>query len=76
MQCTAYNLPNIRQNEHNALDCLARHYTPNTIKLDLVLNIIQNREPKEGLDRFAKQLVYRWLREDFESIEISAARQL
>ncbi len=76
MQCTAYNLPNVRYNEHNARDCLARHYTPNTIKLDLVLNIIQKREPKEGLDRFAKQLVYRWLREDFESIEISAARQL
>ena len=76
VQCLAYSLPAIRPGKSNAKNALAAHYTPNVIKFELVVSILQRHKPQGGFEKYADNTVYRWLSEVFDSVEISSARLL
>jgi len=76
VQCLAYALPSVRPGKANARSALASHYTPNMIKFELVVSLLQRQSPSEGFEKYADNTVYRWLSEVFETVEISSARLL
>ena len=74
VQLLATTLPNVRRNQPDALAALIAHYTPNAVKVELILSNLEKGEPAAGIERFAASKVVRWLREPFESVEITDAR--
>ena len=71
---SAFALPPIRPNQPHAVEHLARHYTPDVVKCDLLLSVIQKQKSEQGLDHYASTTVERWLAEEFEEFEITSAR--
>jgi hypothetical protein len=76
VQCLAFALPTVRPGKPNAREELASHYTPNVLKLELIVSVLQKHEPEESFERYADNTVFRLLGEVFESVEISSARLL
>jgi hypothetical protein len=76
IHCVAYSLPAVRPGKPDAIKELARHYTPNVIKFELVVSLLQRQKPQESFERYADNTVYRWLAEVFEKVEITSARLL
>jgi len=74
LQAVAFTLPPVRPRQTDALQRLARHYTPDTLKLDLKVSLIQKRPPAEGIERLASHMVYKWLKANFTSVEVTSAR--
>jgi hypothetical protein len=74
VQSVAFSMPTIRPSQPNALINLARHCTPDEIRLDIVATLIQKREPGENLERFARNVVHRWLSKSFDAVEVTSAR--
>jgi len=84
LQSTAFTLPPVRPGQPRAMELLARHYTPDTVKADLLLDLVQKGAPPasdgeeasddDALGRLAGQMVSRWLSPCFAELEITAAR--
>jgi hypothetical protein len=72
--CLAYAMPTVRPGQTGAVEELARHYTPVLLKFEIMVTLIQRHEPPEGIEKSAKHMVYRWLSEVFEEVEITSAR--
>ena len=70
VKCTSYAMPSIRANQINAWSELVEHYTPNTVKLDVIASILKNEAHPKGLENWSKQLFRRNLEESFESFEV------
>ncbi|HEY5602655.1 MAG TPA: hypothetical protein VIM41_06065 [Gammaproteobacteria bacterium] len=76
IQCLAYALPGVRPNLPAVSAALSKHYTPNILKLEMVVSVLQKQPPQEGFEKYAANTVYRWLSEIFESVDIASARLL
>lgn len=74
--CTAFTMPTVRPRELNALQRLADHYTPDRVKVELLVSLLQRGDPREGLERLASELVFRWLSSAFASVEVTGARSV
>ncbi|WP_455207695.1 hypothetical protein [Kaarinaea lacus] len=74
VQCLAFALPAVRPNRPVGKTTLAEHYTPNVLKFEIVVSVLQKNPPQEGFEKYADNTVYRWLSEVFESVEIASAR--
>lgn len=72
----AYAFPGVRPGKPNANATLARHYTPNILKFELLVSVLQKQAPQEGFEKYADNTVYRWLSEVFEDVDIVSARLL
>jgi hypothetical protein len=76
-QCVAYGMPRVRPSQPNARERLARHYSPNVVKLELVLsNIEKQARPNPDPAGTAVQKVLNWARTPFESLEVVGSRAL
>jgi hypothetical protein len=76
IQCMAYALPGVRPGKPNAMTTLAEHYTPNVLKMELQVSVLQKQPRQEGFEKYADNTVYRWLSEIFDSVEIASAQLL
>ena len=72
VQSLAYTMPTVRPGQPNVYTRLAEHYTPNGVKLDLDVSLIQKQPADEGIERFSRQVVSRWLKHSFKTLEVSA----
>lgn len=72
-QCTAYTMPRVRPSHSGAPSGLAAHYTPATLKLEVMLSTIQKGE-FDGLARHSLDKLERWARESFETFQVNASR--
>jgi hypothetical protein len=72
VQSLAYTMPTVRPGQPNALQLLSEHYSPNGVKLEMEVNLIQKRPADEGIERFSRQVVSRRLKPSFKSLEVSA----
>ena len=74
----AFSLPRVRPNQADAIERLAQHYTPDSVKIELVLTMI--RRDSEGEDGraepYARKMMFRWLEAEFESIEVTNSKSL
>ncbi len=74
VQAQVYTLPAVRPNQPNAYRKLVEHYTPDSVKLVLVVSSFQKSEMPEAITKWASHLAYRWLKESFASIEVTSAQ--
>ncbi len=70
VKCTSYAMPSVRANQINAWQLLVDHYTPNTVKLDVIASVLKKEENPKGLANWSKQLFRRNLDKSFEKFEI------
>lgn len=75
LQCTAYTMPRMRPNRSNGPMELAQHYTPDTLKMELLLSSIQ-RGHFEGEERMAMDKVSRFAREPFSRFQLNSAKRM
>ena len=73
VQCTAFSMPGVRPSQPNAYHALLMHYTPNTVKLDLVATVLKKQERPDGLANWAKQLFRRNMEGVFDGFEVTQA---
>jgi len=76
VKCTSYAMPGVRIKQINAWHDLVEHYTPDTVKLDVVASILKKEAHPEGLENWSKQLFRRNLEDSFEQFEIIQASLL
>ncbi|MDH5425067.1 MAG: hypothetical protein OEY29_08750 [Gammaproteobacteria bacterium] len=76
VQTMAYTMPPVRYGANNALYDLAQHYTPLSVKLEIMLSMISKNQPAEGAEAFISNTTHRWLKDSFESIEVSSVTEV
>lgn len=75
IQCVAFSMPRVRPTDSDAFDALARHYSPNVVRLNLITASIERGGiNRQGYERLAAHKLKRWLDEEFETVEIGDAR--
>lgn len=78
IQNMAFSLPKVRPNKTDAVEQLAKHYTPDTIKVELLLTMIR-RDSEANDDRaepYARKMMFRWLGSEFESVVITGSKAM
>lgn len=78
IQTLAFSLPKIRPNQSNALEFLAKHYTPDTVKIELVVTMMRrDSEAQDGrAEPYARKMMFRWLESEFATLEVSNSKGL
>ncbi len=72
----AFTLPRVSTHQADALEALARHYLPNSVRLDLVLSSVEKGSGLDNLDKAATRRVLWNLRDYFERVDVTDARVL
>ncbi len=78
IQTMAFSLPKIRPNQADAIERLAEHYTPDVVKIELVLTMMRrDSEAEDGrAESYARKMMFRWLEAEFETIEATNSKTL
>ena len=66
----AFSLPSVRLNQINAWQLLCNHYTPDTVKIDIIGSVLKKQQSPDGLANWAKQLFKRNLDNVFEKLDV------
>lgn len=72
----ALTLLRLSPTQPDALEKLAQHYFPNTVRLELILGTLDKQHRLEVAEKFSANKVVRHLREVFESVTVTATRRL
>ena len=78
IQTLAFSLPKVRPNKTDAVEQLSKHYTPDTVKMELVLTMMR-RDSEVDDDRaepYARKMMFRWLESAFEIVTITSSRAM
>ncbi|VAW58082.1 hypothetical protein MNBD_GAMMA11-253 [hydrothermal vent metagenome] len=70
VKCTSYAMPSVRIKQINAWQALVEHYTPDTVKLDVIASVLKKEQRPAGLENGSRQLFRRNLEDSFEQFEI------
>lgn len=76
IQTLAYTMPTVRPGQNNTLLRLTEHFTPDQVKVAIIATSIRHRDTPETAVRMAERMIWRWLHEHFEKIEIAHIRYL
>lgn len=78
VQTLAFTMPPVRPNQARAIEKLAAFYTPTTVKLELVLSMVRKDSDtaEHKVEGYARKMVYRWLRDSFESVEVTSSAEI
>ena len=78
IQTMAFSLPKIRPNQADAIERLAEHYTPDAVKIELVLTMMRrDSEAEDGrAEPYARKMMFRWLEAEFETIGVTNSKTL
>lgn len=75
VQCTAYTMPHIRPSRSGSPAGLAEHYSPNTLKVQLLLSSIQ-KQSFDGIEELTLNKLMQWGREPFEAFQVNGSQLL
>jgi len=78
IQTMAFSLPKIRPNQADAIERLAEYYTPDAVKIELVLTMMRRDSEAEDsrAEPYARKMMFRWLEAEFENIEVTNSKAL
>jgi hypothetical protein len=78
VQPQAFLMPTVRPGQPGALKKLSQHYSPDIIRLELVLSLLRkdNDSGERSTELYARKMIYRWLREPFEMVEVTSSSAL
>ncbi len=74
LQSVAFTLPRVRPSQQNSLVLLARHYTPDTMRVGMLLTTQRNQTSTAGLEDHAQNMLWQWLNEHFSSLEVTSSQ--
>jgi hypothetical protein len=78
IQTLAFSMPKVRPSQVDAKQQLAKHYTPDKVKIELIVTMM--RRDSEAQDNraepYARKMMFRWLESAFESIEVTSSKAL
>jgi hypothetical protein len=75
VQTEAFAMPPVRPNHPSAHEQLVNHYTPDTVRLELLVSMLRKDNDQRGdaAETYARKMIYRWLKGIFENIEVTAS---
>ncbi len=78
IQTVAFSLPKVRPNDDDVINQLSRHYTPDTVKVELLVTMMRRDSDANDAraEPYARKMMFRWLESVFESLEITVSRVL
>jgi hypothetical protein len=78
IQTSAFSLPKVRPSQADAIEQLAKHYTPDSVKVELVLSMMRRDSEVEDnrAEPYARKMMFRWLESEFETIEVTSSKAL
>ncbi len=78
IQTLAFSLPKVRPSQADAIEQLAKHYTPDRVKVELVLSMMRRDSEVEDnrAEPYARKMMFRWLESKFETIEVTSSKAL
>ncbi len=78
IQTIAFALPKIRPNQPDAIKQLAKHYTPDSVKVELIVTMMRRDSEAEDdrAEPYARKMMFRWLESAFESINVASSKAL
>lgn len=78
IQTMAFSLPKVRPNQPDAIEQLAKHYTPDSVKIELVLTMMRRDSEAEDnrAEPYARKMMFRWLDVEFESVEVTNSKAI
>lgn len=71
LQTQAFTMPTVRPGQNNALQILTEHYTPDQVKVNIIASMLRKQENSHAAEQMARHLVCHWLKNRFESLEIT-----
>ncbi len=73
IQTIAFALPKVRPNQTDAALHLANHYTPDTVKIELMVTMMRRDSEVEDsrAEPYARKMMFRWLAAEFETLEVT-----
>lgn len=75
IHCTAYTMPRVRPNRSGAPNELAMHFSPDTLKVELLLDVV-HEEAAESLETLVLNRLSKWGREPFARFRANTAQRL
>jgi hypothetical protein len=78
IQTLAFSLPKVRPNKKDGLQELMNHYTPDSVKVEIVLSMMRRDSEAEDdrAEPYARKMIFRWLEAEFEVVEITGSKNL
>ena len=76
LRCVAYTLPPVRPAQADARERLTRHYTPDRVRVGVVVAMDRHRAAPEGSEAYARGMLWRWLKDRFSALEVTGAQVL
>ena len=78
VQTLAFSLPKVRPSQTDAIEQLANHYTPDSVKVELVLTMMRRDSEVEDdrAEPYARKMMFRWLEAEFENIKVTNSKAL
>lgn len=78
IQTLAFSLPKTRPNQSDAVAQLVEHYTPDSVKVELILSMMRRDSEAEDnrAEPYARKMMFRWLQSEFESIKVTNSKAL
>ncbi|RKZ61347.1 MAG: hypothetical protein DRQ44_11860 [Gammaproteobacteria bacterium] len=78
IQTLAFLMPKVRPNKADAHELLAEHYTPDRVKIELVLTMMRRDSDAEDgqAEPYARKMMFRWLEAEFETMEVTSSKSL
>ena len=71
----AFTLPRLKPAQADAVTALARHYFPNTVRIELALATLDKQRRLEDVEGISETKVMVNLRDAFESVSVTASRR-
>ncbi len=78
VQCPAFSMPHVRPGKTDSLSRLAAHYTPDTVKLELLLTMIRRDSDARDAraEPYARKMMFRWLDAAFANVTVTASKSV
>jgi len=78
IQTLAFSLPKVRPNQVDSMQKLAAHYTPDMVKMELLLTMMRRDSEADDnrAEPYARKMIFRWLESEFEVVEITGSKAL
>ena len=75
VQTESFMLPPVRPNQSSALERLIEHYTPDSIRLEILVSLLRKDqdERRDAMEGYARKMMHRWLSSGFDEVEITSS---
>lgn len=74
LQTIAFTMPTVRPNNKDAVTLLARHFTADTVKINLQATLIQKMTDPQFAEKLAESMAYRWLKPHLADMQVTSVK--